>query len=300
MLEAAFVGLRLAQYLAVALLAGTPLFLLCVLPVSTGGRAPAWASPTLVSASWILGAGAALGFFVQTAMLAGDMSSVTPTTLGLVAGQTELGRAAVLRMVVAAAGLPILILGRKPRLTWMLVAGLGLAACASFAWSGHGLASEGAAHAPHLMFDIIHLWAAAAWLGALAAFLLLACAPRPGADDLADLHRALARFSGIGSLLVAALVVTGLANSLFLIGVDRLSALWTTSYGLVLIAKLAAFAGMVVLAAINRFRLTPALAREPAGALPALRRSLFVEAGLGVAVVALVAVLGTLPPPIAL
>ncbi|WP_315760457.1 CopD family protein [Sphingomonas sp. Y38-1Y] len=74
-----------------------------------------------------------------------------------------------------------------------------------------------------------------------------------------------------------------------------------TLYGQLLLAKLGAFAAMVGLASLNRFRLTPALgsvassgaARREIGAL---RLSLAFEAALGIAVLALVAWLGTLEP----
>jgi putative copper resistance protein D len=72
-----------------------------------------------------------------------------------------------------------------------------------------------------------------------------------------------------------------------------------------LLVKLFLFALMLGLAAANRYRLTPALSRvmtDSAGAaapLSALRASVVAETGLGLAVLACVAWLGTLPPPAA-
>jgi copper resistance protein D len=63
---------------------------------------------------------------------------------------------------------------------------------------------------------------------------------------------------------------------------------------------------MLGLAAMNRFRLTPALLRDldagavPSGAQRALRRSIAIEAGLAASVLAIVAWLGTLVPPASL
>jgi putative copper resistance protein D len=102
--------------------------------------------------------------------------------------------------------------------------------------------------------------------------------------------------------LVAVLVATGLVNGWFLVGPTRLAGLWTTPYGLLLSVKLALFAGMLALAAANRFRLTPALgaaldgAVGPTEALSALRRSLLVETSLAFAVLGLVAWFGMLAP----
>ena len=52
---------------------------------------------------------------------------------------------------------------------------------------------------------------------------------------------------------------------------------------------------MVAIAAINRYRLTPRM-RDDAEALPALRRNALIEAALGLAVIAIVALLGTMAP----
>jgi putative copper export protein len=52
---------------------------------------------------------------------------------------------------------------------------------------------------------------------------------------------------------------------------------------------------MVVLAVINRLCLAPRFFRDPS-ALRALGRTVALEQGLGLAVLAIVSVLGTLPP----
>jgi putative copper resistance protein D len=91
-------------------------------------------------------------------------------------------------------------------------------------------------------------------------------------------------------------------NGLFLIGLENLGTFGSSLYGQLMIAKLLLFSAMVVLAASNRFRLVPDFERsldaaEPVVALRALRRSLAFETGCAIAVLALVAWLGTLEPP---
>jgi copper resistance protein D len=66
-------------------------------------------------------------------------------------------------------------------------------------------------------------------------------------------HRALERFSGVGTVLVGTLVATGLINSWFLVGPENVEGLLGTDYGLLLALKLALFAGMLALAGANRF-----------------------------------------------
>ena len=105
----------------------------------------------------------------------------------------------------------------------------------------------------------------------------------------------LAKFGLLGTVFVATLVVTGVVNSLMIVGIADLPALAGSRYGWLLGAKLLLFAGMLGLAALNRWRLTPALERGD-GAIDALRLSLAVETGAAIAIVALVALLGTLDP----
>ena len=111
------------------------------------------------------------------------------------------------------------------------------------------------------------------------------------------------RFANIGTVAVALLVLTGLINAGLLIGIDRLPMLWTSLYGQLLLIKLALFAVMLALAATNRFRLTPALGRILASADPSrrvgdLRISLAAESAAAIAILALVAWLGALSPPV--
>ena len=109
----------------------------------------------------------------------------------------------------------------------------------------------------------------------------------------------LARFSLLGTIFVATLVGTGLINGVMIVGWADLPALLGSRYGWLLGAKLALFGGMLALAALNRWRLTPALERAQsnrAAAIGHLRWSLAVETGAAVAILALVALLGTLDP----
>jgi putative copper resistance protein D len=111
----------------------------------------------------------------------------------------------------------------------------------------------------------------------------------------------LLRFSGMGYIAVAALIGSGLVNSWFLVG--SLSGLLTTSYGLLLLGKLALFAAMLALAAANRFWLVPSMSGVRADAPDVwsrwslrLRNHVLGEQLLGWMVLALVSILGTMQP----
>jgi putative copper resistance protein D len=159
----------------------------------------------------------------------------------------------------------------------------------------------------HLSGDVLHLLAAGVWIGALVPLSMLVLhSVRTGTDASAKAtYRALERFSGIGPAIVAILILTGLVNSWFLIGLENWRELFTTAYGLALIVKLVLFGGMLLLAAANRFWLSPRLGADLTAsqsvteALRALRISIFTETVLAGLVLATVALFGTLEPPIA-
>lgn len=171
-------------------------------------------------------------------------------------------------------------------------------------WSGH--AASGTDATLGTLIDIAHGWATAAWLGGLVMLLVLAL---PLLAALGDADRVrlgagvVVRFSSVAVAAVVILVITGVYRALA--ELPSLSALWTTAYGLALLAKLIVFGVMLVLAAWNRLVLHPRLERaalglEPAGAsdgLPALVASVRAEVLLGVAVLAAVAVMVGLMPP---
>lgn len=303
MLDLLVIALRLFQYAGAVVLLGTPLFLLYGLR-SSDGLARVWPRRLLITASILAAFGAALGLVAQTSVMAGSITEgIKPASLGFMITGTSLGPAFILRAVVAVAALGLLVLTPSSRLQWIVLVIAGLIVSASFAWTGHGAATEGPGHYPHLVGAILHSWAAALWLGALAALLTMAARHRPG-DPLSDraLHQALHGFSGVGTVAVAVLILSGLVNSWFMVGIDQIGGLVTTPYGWLLLGKLGLFGAMLALAASNRFRLTPDMANALDGpddlrvAVARLKRSLAVETLLALALLAIVAVMGTLAP----
>lgn len=307
MLTAVVMAARLVQFSSAAVLFGAPFFLLYAFPAG-GGTIPAglaWPRRLLIAAGLLVLVGAACYLGAQTAIMAGDVAEAfRPATLLMVVQATGFGLAVAIRMVLAILVVAASLALRPSRALWVAATLLGLAILASFAWTGHAAAGKGVPGLVHLASDLIHLAAAGVWLGALAALLFLVIGTRDPKDKarLSALHDALHGFSGIGSLVVAALLASGIVNSWFLVGPAHVLGLLASPYGLLLAVKVAAFAGMLAFAAINRFRLTPALkaargTRATTEAVDALRRSIGLETALGFAVVLLVAILGMLPPP---
>lgn len=126
------------------------------------------------------------------------------------------------------------------------------------------------------------------WIGALAPLIVLLSKPTAATVPIVS------RFSRIAVPAVAVLAVTGLG--LAIVQLEKPAALIETRYGLILVVKLMLVVVLLVLAALNRFRLTPALA-ESRKAATALKRSILLENLVALAILAVVAGWRFTPPP---
>jgi copper resistance protein D len=97
----------------------------------------------------------------------------------------------------------------------------------------------------------------------------------------------------MGYVAVALIALTGAINTSLLVG--SLGAMFDTPYGRLLAIKILFFLAMVVVALINRFRLAPRISHD-SGTVRALGRTVALEQSLGLALLAVVSVLGTWPP----
>jgi copper resistance protein D len=223
--------------------------------------------------------------------------AMTSQVLSTVLNETQFGMVTEIRSVLAIILATALAFDRIPLVNWLaLAAALGLTA--SIAWTGHAASTLGEEGNLHLAADALHLIAAASWIGGLVPFaLLLAAVRRHGGASLA--REAAQRFSTLGIVSVATLAITGMVNSWILVGSFR--ALLVAEYGQVLMLKLVVFAAMLVLAAVNRFALTPrlmVLSGNDREAVRKLMRNSVVEIALGFVIFAIVGMLGTLHPAI--
>lgn len=304
MFDGPTIAVRLALYLVLSALFGLSAFSLYGLRV--GEREDA-----IALGPWLIGS-AAVGLLfsavslvlMASAMAGSPLWPIDQVAVGALLDGTPTGTAWKVRMaaLAVAGGAALLARGRA---SWLALAMAAAAfALMTLAWTGHGAMDEGGAGWLHLGADVLHLLAAGLWVGALLGLLLLLARPASQIDaaHLRLTHRALHGFGAVGTLVVATLVVTGVINSWMLIGPANAATAATSLYGLLLFAKLALFAVMLGLASLNRFRLTPGFERSVAmndheRALSALRVSLGIETASVIAVLALVAWLGTLAPP---
>lgn len=170
-------------------------------------------------------------------------------------------------------------------LSTLAMAGVGV----SLAASGHASTVPPQWLTRPMVF--LHGVGVAFWVGAL--MPLVAMARRPTAALLPALNR----FSRVAVVVVAALVLTGLV--LAIVQLESFHALVETRYGIILSIKIALVVVLLGLAALNRFRLTPALAHDASKTQPLVRSILF-ECAVVAAILAVVAGWRFTPPPRAL
>src|SRR5262249_2264337 len=134
---------------------------------------------------------------------------------------TQFGNVSAVRTVLAALSFVAFLLeSQQPRPAGALPTALAVAFAGSLAFAGHASAGEDVEGWVHLGPDILHLVAAAAWLGALVplAAVLHAARAKNDACSLAIAGAATARFSSLGIGSVGTLVITGIVNSWMLVG----------------------------------------------------------------------------------
>ncbi len=296
---AANILVRWALAADLMLLFGVPLF---AVHSSSGNFAGIWPGlRRLIIAAVSIGLALSVtGIATLAASMSGvAIGDVRLESISTILAETAVGSAFIVRSMALVGAGALGLAQRCNRAIGPCIIMLGAVALASLAWSGHGAMDSGPTGALHLGADIVHLLAAGVWVGALAALLWRLRTTHRNAA--AEAHRALAAFATPGSISVGLIVVSGLINSWLLVGPDKLLSLMQSLYGQLLMTKLALFAGMLALAAWNRFRLTPALGAGLAGPdfrrpMWHLRLSLGLETLAAVVILGLVAWLGTLDP----
>jgi putative copper resistance protein D len=148
--------------------------------------------------------------------------------------------------------------------------------------------------------DITHLLGTGLWAGALVplALLLRAASREDGADSRPYAVRAARRFSRAALITMLLLMGSGVMNAI--VQVESIAGLAGTTHGRLLLAKLAVLVPILVLAAVNRAHILPALSgSSDTVRRPVMRRlAAFVglEAGLALVLLALAAAM-TLTTP---
>ncbi|MGH8860171.1 MAG: copper resistance protein CopC, partial [Jatrophihabitantaceae bacterium] len=286
-----------------ALLAGIWLLFVAV-PARRGDRR----ARRLVWTGWTAAAGGALAeLLLQGSNAAGaPITSVfrwtlIDSTLHTNFGQWHCARLVLLGIVAVLLG-PALRTDRRGVLTEDALVPLGLGIAGSFGAVGHAATTD--PRLVSMIADTLHLSAVAVWVGGLAVLCLVVLPRR----DAAELVRVLPVFSRVAFTCVAVIAVTGTYAAWLATGSWR--ALFETTYGLLVVAKVVGFIGLLALGNLSRMviqrrvrRPVVAYARtaevEPLPGPPGLaaadverlRRTVLVEVAIAAVVLALAAVL---------
>ncbi|MFC4099532.1 copper resistance CopC/CopD family protein [Paenibacillus xanthanilyticus] len=187
-------------------------------------------------------------------------------------GQTSVGRAWLLLIVLAVALFPVLKLGAAARAVWAVLI-LGVES-----WSGHA-----AVYSPKfvtILLDFIHLAGSALWAGGLVLLFAVWKFDRKEAGRFAE------QFSRMALLSIAVMTVSGVAMTLFFL--PSLDYLLYTPWGKMLIAKTAVVVLVLVVGALLRFRVRK-------GQLPPIAL-LRVDLGLMALIIAVVGIFTYITP----
>jgi copper transport protein len=187
-----------------------------------------------------------------------------------------------------------LFIGRKALPGWIVAAVGAVLVCLSEALTGHAAASSRSALA--VAADVTHVLGAGGWIGGLAA-LLLSVFPAIGSLDRArepQIGARVVRAYHASAVECVALVLISAVIAAWL-RLPRLDALWTTTYGQVLLLKICV---VLVILAFGWYHWRSAVTVDWSSRTgDSFRRSASAELVIGAIVVAITAVLISMPLP---
>lgn len=343
-LGAVFWIVRLLAYGCLALFAGGLLFLALCWPAG-------WSSPrawTLVLAGWGLSLACAVAVMLLQGPYAAGASIAGLADIQLLRATvaSEYGAYVMARLALLTVAGAMLLLARRLTeraqagvqgeqvqggqiqagrvlasrvpvgLRWIAIALAVVAVPATWPGTGHANASGPLAFAA----TTVHVMAMVSWLGGLA--MLFTVLPRYVDDSPTGTARTLSRFSRLAMVCVGVLVVTGTYQAWRGLGggAGILDTLAGSSYGALLVFKLAILAVLLTVAALSRSLVTRYYAMAPAATATEprsgrgrrrtqraelarlahlrtrLHRAVGIEAGIGAAILALTSVLVATPP----
>ncbi|MFA1238558.1 copper homeostasis membrane protein CopD [Serratia odorifera] len=286
-----FVLCRLVHFVAVMLMFGISLFTALLSPQRLAPLLSRDVRPLLIVSTLT----AALSALAMVAVQAGQMGDgwadtyrpdVWLAVLGTTFGDVWRWHIGLALLALVALWLPV-----RRRNTACSV--LSVLLLASMALIGHAAMHDGALGLLHRFNHVLHLLAAGYWFGSLLPLLLcLRYLQQP--QWRVDAIVTLIRFSRWGHLAVIVVLVTGVINSLIILGGWPLDL--ASPYQRLLLFKIALVALMVVVALANRYAVVPAMSRVPKLAQRGLLLACWSEIVLGGMVLWLVSLFATYAP----
>lgn len=295
----AFDVARWISYAGLALLGG----LWLAFTVWPAGRDDRRARLIVWTGFWALAVGAVLELLLQGPYTAGSgLGQVGSWSLLEDTLRTEYGRLHSFRLLfLGALGLLLARVvqpGERRTSAGALAGVLGVAVVWTFSRAGHAATTSPVWLSVGV--DMLHLLAMATWIGGLV-MLFVAVLPR---GDAGELRRVLPVFSLVAMAAVAVLAGSGTYSAWR--GIGSLHAIFGTTYGLLVVAKVVLLGGILAVANLSRrlvnrrvvaFAMTDAVTESPPGLSDdeihreRLRRSVAVEAVIAFVVLGVAAVL---------
>lgn len=249
---------RLGTYLALTVLTGLLVTAGWLVREGPGGRlgprgAAAMRGAAVAAGAWAVAAGGMLVFGLANAT-ARPVAEVLDTALLERFLGTRYGVGVALQVVLAVGVCMVAAAARDRAFARVPLVGV-VAGAVALASAGHAGTAPVASVA--VASSSLHVLAAAAWAGGLA--VLVGLVVRGGADD--DVLGPASRFSRLAGWALGTVLVTGAVNTLM--HVDEPGQLLDTSWGRMVLVKMAAFAGIAWLGWWNRRRLLPRIRAGP-------------------------------------
>lgn len=226
-----------------------------------------------------------LHYVLEAARMSGEVAGMFDGSLQSLVLHSPASTALALRLV----GLVLILIGFFRRDPLGAVPGLIGVTLALLAFTTVGHTTTHAPRGVLAMLLLVHLTVAAFWFGALVPLLVVnAQEPAPLAASIVE------RFSALAVWLVPGLFVAGVLLAVVLL--ESFAGLGS-GYGTLLLVKVAGFTALMALAALNKWRFGPALARGDTRIRHAFQQSLFAEYALVIAIFCVTAVLTSFYSP---
>ena len=246
-----------------------------------------------LAAAWLGVALALARLLAQSWAIHGPDRAMSPTLIGPLVATSAWGHAWAIQLLaalLAATGFTLALSDASRPGGWRIAQLAALVAAAGTALGGHAAAAEGWRAPVLVAADALHVLAAGAWIGGVM-MLAVAVLTRATAPAAANVVRAFSPWAITGA---ATLAVTGLVASWA--HLEAPVAPWESYYGRILLLKLALVLIIILLGALNWQRLGPASSTAPGNT--SLRRSVWLEVLVALAVLAATAVLVAIDPAV--
>ncbi|WP_431222070.1 copper homeostasis membrane protein CopD [Serratia sp. L9] len=286
-----FVLCRFVHFAAVMLMFGISLFTALLSPQRLSPIVIRDLHPMLLASTWLCAFTAVLMLAVQAGLMGDGWADTWQLSIWWAVLGTTFGEAWRWHLGFSLLALLALYLPAPKRVQALALCSLLL--LVNMAFIGHAVMQEGILGILHRANHALHLLAAGYWFGSLLP-LLVCLRYLPQSQYRRDAVTTLIRFSRWGHGAVALVILTGIANSLIILGHWPLDI--DSDYQRLLLFKIALVALMVVVALVNRYAIVPAMRTTPTLAQRGLTIACWLEVALGSAALLLVSLFATYAP----